>query len=49
MRNAFSLLALLCFATAWLSVDSQPLAAIGFFLAAIMAGGLSQIAKEILK
>ena len=49
MRNAFSLLALLCFATAWLSIDSQPLAAIGFFLAAVMAGGLSQIAKEILK
>ena len=49
MRHAFSLLALLCFATAWLSVDSQPLAAIGFFLAAVMAGGLSQIAKEILK
>ena len=49
MRHAFSLLALFCFATGWLSVDSQPLAAVGFFLAAIMAGGLSQIAKEILK
>jgi len=49
MRHAFFLLALLCFVTAWLSIDSQPLAAVGFFLAAVMAGGLSQIAKEILK
>ena len=49
MRHAFCLLALLCFVTAWLSIDSQPLAAVGFFLAAVMAGGLSQIAKEILK
>jgi hypothetical protein len=49
MRQAFFLIAILCFAIGWLSFEAQPLAALGFFLASIMSGGLSQIAKEILK
>jgi len=49
MRHAFSLLCLLCLAVGWLSVDSQPLAALGFTLAGILAGGLSQLAKEVLR
>ena len=49
MRHAFFLLSLFCFAVGWLSFDAAPLSSIGFFLAAILAGGLSQIAKEVLK
>ena len=49
MRQAFFLIAILCFAVGWLTFETQPLAALGFFLASIMSAGLSQIAKEILK
>lgn len=49
MRYAFLCLSVVFFAVGWLSFEAQPLAALGFFLASILSGGLSQIAKEILK
>ena len=49
MKYAFFLLSLLCFSIGWLTFEAEPFAALGFFLAALLAGGLSSIAREVLK
>jgi predicted Na+-dependent transporter len=49
MKYAFFLLSLFCFLIGWLTFEAEPLAALGFFLAALFAGGLSSIAREVLK
>lgn len=46
MKYAFFCLSVVFFAFGWLVFENEPLAALGFWFASIMSGGLSAIARE---